>query len=240
METVNKAKFLIVYDNNRFDDRLKVAWGFGCLVNVNGFNILFDTGGDTEILLYNMAKLNIDVKKIEVIALSHIHGDHAGGLMGVIRSDDHFKVYVPSSFLSGFKREIKSYGCEVIEVRDAIKIFDGVASTGELGIAIKEQSLLVNTSMGLVVVTGCSHPGIVRIIKKAKELTKMRIHLVMGGYHIETTSRDSITSIIHQFQDLGVKKVAPCHCSGDLVKRMFKQAFAEDFIEIGVGKTIEF
>ena len=234
--TVSKAEFLITYDNNRFDDRLKVAWGFSCLININGVSILFDTGGDPKTLRYNMDKLLIDIKSIDVVVLSHFHVDHVGGLYSIIKSNNDVRVYAPSSFSSSFKKKIQNHGCEVIEVRDYIQICEGVASTGELGVAIKEQSLLVNTPKGLVVVTGCSHPGILRIIKKAKELTGTNIHLVMGGYHITTSSLNEMTSLIRHFQDLGVEKVGPCHCSGDIVRTMFKQAYTKDFIEVGVGK----
>ena len=82
LRIAEKVGLTIVYDNNPYDERLRTAWGLGCYVNVDGVKILFDIGGDSHILLDNMAKLNIDTKEIEIIALSHIHGDHVGGLFG--------------------------------------------------------------------------------------------------------------------------------------------------------------
>ena len=230
-----KVALTIVYDNNPYDERLKTAWGFGCYVDVDEVRILFDTGGDPYILLDNMAKLNIDVKEIEIIVLSHIHGDHVGGLFGVLELNNWVKVYLPASFPNDFKRRVRRYGCEVIEVTDAVKICNGVATTGELGTAIKEQSLIVAKEKGLVIVTGCAHPGVANIVKKAKELTGMGVYLVLGGFHLSGASENTILSIIEQFRELGVVKVAPCHCSGDRARALFKEEFGEDYMEVGAG-----
>jgi len=233
------VKLIIVYDNNPYDSRLKTAWGFSCIVNISNTLILFDTGGDPDILLYNMEMLNISVQSIQIIVLSHIHGDHVGGLFGVLSLNSNVTVYVLSSFPSDFKNEIKSYGCEVIEVSNATKVYNGVATTGELGNAIKEQSLIINSTKGLIIVTGCAHPGIVNIAEKAKQLIGNDIYLVIGGFHLAGKSEDEISSIIQQLKDLGVQKVAPCHCSGDLARDMFRQEFGDDYIEVGVGSIIE-
>ncbi len=230
-----KVALTIVYDNNPYDERLKPAWGFGCYITVDNVRILFDTGGDPSILLENMAKLNIDVKEIEVIVLSHIHGDHVGGLFGVLESNSQVKVYLPASFPDDFKSKVIKCGCEVIEVQDGVKICNGVATTGELDTAIKEQSLIISTAKGVVILTGCAHPGIVNIVKKAKELTNTGVYLVLGGFHLSGASEKEILTIIKQFRELGVVKVAPCHCSGDRARALFKEEFGEDYIEVGVG-----
>ena len=233
------VRIIVLYDNYPFDERLKTAWGFSCLINVSGIIILFDTGGDPETLLYNMDMLNISVEEIQIIVLSHIHGDHVGGLTGILSLNNHVKVYVPSSFPNSFKNEVKSYGCELVEIKNATVICEGVATTGELGTTIKEQSLLVNTSKGLVIVTGCAHPGLVKIVEKAEQLTNTNVYLLIGGFHLIGASEKEISSIIEQLKDLGVEMVAPCHCSGDLARNMFKEAFGDNYIDVGVGKTIE-
>ncbi|MHA1581903.1 MAG: MBL fold metallo-hydrolase [Candidatus Baldrarchaeia archaeon] len=233
------VRIIVLYDNYPFDERLKTAWGFSCLINVSGIIILFDTGGDPETLLYNMDMLNISVEEIQIIVLSHIHGDHVGGLTGVLSLNNHVRVYVPSSFPSSLKNEIGSYGCELVEIKNATTICEGVATTGELGTTIKEQSLLTNTSRGLVIVTGCAHPGVVKIVEEAEQLTNTNVYLLIGGFHLIGASEKEISSIIEQLKDLDVEMVAPCHCSGDLARSMFKEAFGENYIDVGVGKTIE-
>jgi len=237
--TSPNATITIVYDNNEYDKNLKTAWGFSCLVELENKNILFDTGGDSPTLLSNMEKLKIDPKKFDMIVLSHIHGDHTGGLTGVLEINPDVTVYVPKSFSNSFKDEIKSYGATFVEVSGPTKILDGVYTTGELGTWIKEQSMIIKTDKGLVVITGCAHPGIVNIVRKAKEITKEDIYLVTGGFHLGSASDADLTQIINAFRELGVKKVGPCHCSGDRCRELFEEEYKDDFIEVGVGKIIK-
>ena len=237
--SARSVKLIIVYDNNPYDPRLKAAWGFACYINVEGTKILFDTGGDPKILLDNMEELNIPIEEIQIIVLSHIHGDHAGGLFGVIKKNNRVKVYLPASFPEDFKSKVKRFGCEVVEVAKPLKVCDGVMSTGELGARIKEQSLIINSSMGLIVITGCAHPGVVNIVKKAMELTGESVYLVVGGFHLGGFSKERIEAIVGQLRSLNVTKVAPCHCSGDLARGVFKDSFNANYVKAGVGKSLE-
>ncbi len=229
----------ILYDNNPYDPKLRTAWGFSCLVSLDGATILFDTGGDGRLLAENMAKLGVDIRSIQAVVLSHIHGDHTGGLDAVLEKNNNVTVFLPASFTSNFKADVKRHGSAVVEVYEAVKVHDCVATTGVLGRAIEEQSLMVETSRGLVLVTGCAHPGIVNIVRRAKELTGEEIHLVVGGFHLASKSEEEINRIITQMKELGVRKVAPCHCSGDPARRLFKEAFIANYIEAGVGKVIQ-
>jgi len=238
-EKIPNLTITVIYDNYEYDKKLQTGWGFSCLVEFGDKNILFDTGGDSPTLLGNMEKLDIDMKKIDAIVLSHIHGDHVGGLKGVLKINPDVTVYGLKSFPKDFKDEIKSYGSNYTDVGEPIKIFDGVYTTGEMGTSIKEQSLVLKTDKGIFVVTGCAHPGIVSIVKKAKEITNADIYLVFGGFHLGSASDADLDQIINAFREMGVKKAGPCHCSGDRCRELFKEEYSNDFVEIGVGKIIE-
>jgi len=238
-ETSSNVTLTIVYDNYEYDNRLKTGFGFSCIAKTENKNILFDTGSDSETLLENMDKLGINPKDIDIIVLSHIHWDHVGGLKGFLERNSDVEVYVPQSFPNDFKNEIKSYGANIIDIFDSTKIFDGIYSTGKLGTWIKEQSLIIKTEKGLIVITGCAHPGIVNIVKKAKEITKEDVYLVTGGFHLGGTSEQEIRNILESFRKLGVKKVAPCHCKGDRAINLFKEEYKDNFIKAGIGKIIE-
>lgn len=242
-ETKGKISITTVYDNYQTDPQLKTGWGFSCLVRQSlgegGLNILFDTGADSPTLLSNMEKLSIDPKDIDLILLSHIHGDHTGGLEGILERNSQVTVYLPKSFPESFKEDVKNYGAKFVEVDNFTKISDGVYTTGELGTWIKEQSLIIDTDKGLVIITGCSHPGIVNIVKKAKEIIKKEVYLVLGGFHLAGASDSELKGIINDFRKLGVQKSAPCHCSGDRCRELFEEEYGDDFIENGVGLELK-
>lgn len=238
-ETIPEIKLTIVYDNNIYDNRLRTGWGFGCLVETGDKNILFDTGADAETLLSNMEILEIDPKSIDIIVLSHIHGDHVGGLFGVLERNSEVEVFLPSSFPQSFKDRVKSFGAMVVEVSGSTQITDGVLTTGEMGTLIKEQALVLKTEEGLIIITGCAHPGVVNIVKKAKEIIGEEVFLVLGGFHLSGASDSELRSIIKDFRVFRVQKAAPCHCSGDRCRELFKKEYRDDYIEVGVGKIIE-
>jgi 7,8-dihydropterin-6-yl-methyl-4-(beta-D-ribofuranosyl)aminobenzene 5'-phosphate synthase len=228
----------IVYDNNAYDPHLRTAWGFSCLIEYQGQAVLFDTGGDSLTLLANMATLDIDPVQIEAVVLSHVHGDHTGGLSGLLpMADDDLTVFVPQSFPARFKDAVRAR-VQLVEVDGPREIGEGMYTTGEMGAGIIEQSLMVETAEGLVVITGCAHPGIVEIVRQAKTLSDDEVYLVLGGFHLGGKSRKQIEGILSEFRRLGVRKVAPCHCTGEQALRMFRQEYGEDFIQAGVGKVV--
>jgi len=238
-EDLSSVIITVVYDNNEYDPRLEKEWGFSCLVKGTEKTILFDTGGNGKILLSNMSKLKMDPQEVEVVVLSHIHGDHVGGLNAFLDENSKVSVYLPHSFPGSFKDGVKKRGAKAISVDKPLKICQNVYSTGELGTRIKEESLLINTERGLVIITGCAHPGIVKVVRRAKEILKTNVYLVMGGFHLRGMSERQIGEIVEGFKREGVKKVGPCHCSGNLARKLFKKAYGKDFIPVGVGKTIE-
>jgi 7,8-dihydropterin-6-yl-methyl-4-(beta-D-ribofuranosyl)aminobenzene 5'-phosphate synthase len=235
----SQCRLTILYDNNPYDYRLKSSWGFSCLIELEGKTVLFDTGGDGEILLHNMRVLNKDPKAIDMIVLSHIHGDHTGGLWSLLRENPTLKVYIPSSFSQEFEQRVKNHGAEVVRVEAPLEIDRGIYSTGEMDYGIKEQSLLIHTPKGMILITGCAHPGIVEIIKEAKSITKEDIYMAIGGWHLSSAGEREIKGIIDTFQRMGIQRVAPCHCTGDRAMAMFKSEYGENFIKAGAGCIIK-
>ena len=234
-----KSQLLIVYDNNTLKKGLISAWGFSCLIILPQYQILFDTGGDPSILLKNMHGMDIDTEKINSVVLSHGHGDHVGGLSGFLHYQHRVTVYLPKSFPKGFKDEVGLMGAGVEEVRGSVMIHPGVHTTGELGGSIKEQSLVLKTCHGLVIITGCAHPGIVEIVDHARKLFKENIYLLIGGFHLTGRSPNEIMEIAKKLDELKVERIAPCHCSGDSARDLFSHHFGDNYIECGAGLALE-
>jgi len=234
----NNINITVVYDNNPYKDGLRTAWGFSCVVTGTERTILFDTGGDGKLLLENMSKTEIDANSIETVVLSHIHGDHIGGLEMFLKKNPQVSVYLPKSFPKRFKQMVNSYKAKIVEIEKHTKICEGVYSTGQLGTSIKEQGLIIRIERGLVIITGCAHPGIVQMVETAKDLFNEQILFVMGGFHLGWATEGEIENIIAAFKDLDVKYVGPCHCTGDKARALFEKDFGAHYIDIGVGKVV--
>jgi len=238
--SINKLSITVIYDNNPYTEGLRAEWGLSCLIRGSERTILFDTGGNGSFLLENMNDLGIDPQKIDTVVLSHLHSDHVGGLKEFLEKNEQVTVYLPMSFPQEFKDNLMSSSIKIMEVHDATEICEGVYTTGELGAGIKEQSLIVHTTQGMIVITGCAHPGIVAILNRAKDLIKDDILLAMGGFHLGGAGQGDLEKIIFSFRSMGVKFVGPCHCSGDLARQMFKEEYGDSYMHLGVGKVIKF
>jgi len=228
----------VLYDNNPYKEGLTAAWGFSCLVWGAEKTILFDTGGDGSILLSNMEKLCINPEKIDLIVLSHIHEDHAGGLQNILERNSDITIYLPASFPKSFKDNVEKYGAKKVEVTGPLEICRGIDSTGELGSWLKEQSLIIHTERGLIVITGCAHPGIVKIVNRAKDVFNREVLLVMGGFHLGGVNKAEIERIILCFRNSGACYAGPCHCSGNAARDMFRKEYGRNFMNIGAGRKI--
>jgi len=211
-------KITIIYDNEVIKPGLKADWGFSSLVEMeNTPPILFDTGADGATLLQNMQRLSVNPERIGIIVISHAHGDHTGGLWDILKANRDAEVYVPASYGARILKR------KVTEVTESLQISEGIFSTGELkGI---EQSLVLRTGKGIVVVVGCSHPGVGEIIHAASHFG--RVYGIIGG--------------LHGFRDFarlrGLSLICPCHCTQYTSE--IRQLFPEQYVACGAGLELE-
>jgi 7,8-dihydropterin-6-yl-methyl-4-(beta-D-ribofuranosyl)aminobenzene 5'-phosphate synthase len=210
-------KLTIVYDNEAAIAGLQADWGFSCLVEDNGIRLLFDTGSNGALLLRNFAQLNLDPQNIQEIFISHSHWDHLGGLSDVLRLNPGAMVYLPGSCFR------PHFAGHAVWVQGPCALSAKMFSTGELkGV---EQSLVAKTTKGLVVLCGCSHPGVRTILEAASRFG--RVSALVGG--------------LHGFNDFdllaGLDLICPCHCTQHQAE-IFK-LYPKTAVKGGVGKVLE-
>lgn len=122
----------VICDNYSSRDDLESSWGFSCLIQHEGQNILFDTGGDGLVLAANMAKLGIDPASLDLLMISHQHWDHTGGIYYILKEKRNLRICLPHSFSARFKEDMKRYGAEVIDINEAREVITGLHSTGDM------------------------------------------------------------------------------------------------------------
>lgn len=223
------------------EDRAAGNWGLSLLL---GDDLLFDTYGVPAILKRRMHEEGLDVSGIRDIVISHDHWDHTCGLWGMLLQNRAVRVHVCPHAAETLVGNIKAFGGSVRICGGFQSIRDGVVTTGELpavlnGNTLYEQALVLTSAAGLVVVTGCAHPGIVTILERVRQWSGKKIHLALGGFHLLEAADSEIQRIIDRMKDLGVANVAPTHCTGERATELMRQRFGPHFVEIRNGSNVE-
>ncbi len=228
-----------VFDNTTLDSNCTPEWGFACVIATPHETLLFDTGNDGQILETNLKTLGFEHTPFSKIIISHMHWDHYGGLKRMLTLHPDATVFLPAS---ATKDEMQKANCtDAVFIKEPQQINSYVSSLGEMTGRANEQSLAFPTKDGLVVITGCAHPGIVNIVKDAKkQFPDEKIHLVLGGFHLNRHSNEKVRQITDELKALGVEKVGATHCTGQSAITIFEQEFGDNYIKAGVGLRLEF
>jgi len=251
--------------------------GFAALIERAGDSILFDTGGGLT-LLPNAQRMNLDLRRVGQVVLSHGHYDHTGGLWpllqncgpkrvlahpglfarryaireGVSRSigipfseeflagqgasfsySDAFREVAPGIFLTGEVPRLSAF-----EAGDDGLFCD---STGCRSDSVPDdQSLVLVTRKGLLLVLGCCHAGVINTVALARQRTGVdRLYGVIGGCHLGFSSEAQLEGTVGALKSHGVKKICAGHCTGFAASARLAREFP-GFRPAHVGYTIEF
>jgi len=151
--------------------------------------------------------------------------DHAGGLMSLVTINPNIELYLAYSKKTYMSNQMPS-DVRVYGIKDITEIDDNIFCSKELGTGIPEISLFLKSEKGIVIITGCAHPGLENIIENAKDLGKIRA--VLGGFH----GFDKLYALE------GIDLIAPCHCTSKTNK--IRKNFPNNFVEIKAGSTLIF
>jgi 7,8-dihydropterin-6-yl-methyl-4-(beta-D-ribofuranosyl)aminobenzene 5'-phosphate synthase len=111
--------------------------------------------------------------------------------------------------------------------------------TWGVDLEVREIALAIDTPDGIVLIVGCSHPTIEKIVEAAKRTTNRPIHLVLGGTHLLPANDDQIRTIAASLRDnFNVRFIAPTHCTGEPAFAIFKESFGDRYIYAGLGTTV--
>ena len=232
----------ILYDSTAINNKFKTGWGFSCWINDH---IIFDTGTNGKDLLNNIQLMNVSLADIDKIIISHEHYDHIGGMWEILEKNKNISTYICPNFTSSFKNRVKSLRSSIIESKLFQEIVPNIFTTGEMSGVYKnqfipEQSVIIKTQKGLVIITGCAHPGIVSILNKIKNtFPNDKIYWVIGGFHLRNADQTTIEKIANQFKKLNIEKVSPIHCSGKKTQDIFEKTYKVNLIKLKVGDIIE-
>jgi 7,8-dihydropterin-6-yl-methyl-4-(beta-D-ribofuranosyl)aminobenzene 5'-phosphate synthase len=234
----NPVTIKVIYDNYVHTAGLTSDWGYSILIDGLENVILFDTGTNPDLFESNFRKMDLDASKIDKLVLSHEHGDHTGGIPAFVKMKNNIPVIITQSFSGDFKRRMTGFNLEPLLVNKPAMICKNLYTSGEFAGPISEQALVLNTKKGLVVMTGCSHPGIIEMLKEIRSVFNKDIYMVFGGFHLMQKKDTEVEKIIAEMKQLGVVKCGATHCTGDMQIQLFRESFGSDFVELGVGNSI--
>jgi 7,8-dihydropterin-6-yl-methyl-4-(beta-D-ribofuranosyl)aminobenzene 5'-phosphate synthase len=270
-ETGNRVT--ILYDAFGKVPGMTKAWGFSALVEYGGKRILFDTGGNAEILEHNVKALGVDLTKLDFVVLSHRHGDHISGLNYLLRVNPTVKIYTPADPWGPFGWEAPNTFYRKDESLAAnARYFDGdppkmlsastpwpqanfirVDSTTEIApgiflvptisqvtgtLELREISMAIRSPQGLIIVDGCSHAGVEKILESATKIDP-HVRVLFGGLHLVGASDPEIQRISTALQDQWkLDYIAVGHCTGEPTFATLRKAFGDRYIYAGLGTVV--
>lgn len=247
----------VLIENESSRDELCCEHGLSLYLRYGEYNILLDAG-QTGIFTRNTTALNCPLNNLHAAVLSHGHYDHADGFLPLFDENKALKVYARPAVLEpqyngsryiGLKSDLIERCADRFDLSDEQReILPGVWLVPD---AVEhEQSLVVETSKGLVVMNSCCHAGGDNIVADIlQRFPGQKVHALIGGLHlmgpqgITTLGKqpEEVRALAHRLMDeLGVNYVYTGHCTGAPACKLLQEVSRETFCTIHTGDTLDF
>jgi 7,8-dihydropterin-6-yl-methyl-4-(beta-D-ribofuranosyl)aminobenzene 5'-phosphate synthase len=258
LETTSQLEIIPLYEEAGADNNFIIGHGVSYLIRTDSATVLMDVGNNPEELrvapfMQNMQKLGIDWNEIDRIVISHPHPDHLGGETAWRQNTVSFGelpgrigerlVFVPTdiAYEGAIHATIPTLPGPDIATTGVIsfpEVFPFSLSNPKGG----EQALVVHVANeGLVLITGCGHPTLERLVTRAETLYGHSVIGVIGGLHYEEATAADVQPHIQFLQSRQLQLVALSpHDSSPQALAAFKLAFREAYHELMVGNLIQF
>lgn len=235
--------------------------GLSYLIEYDGKRFLFDTG-QSDMFLKNAEVMNISMKDIDMVILSHGHFDHGDGLWNL--SGGRLLCH-PACFVKRYRKVDNSYiglknskdelagRFELVTASKPYNIYEQIFFLGEIprvtdfeslttsfvfedgtpDFVMDDSAMAVIMDEGLFVVTGCGHAGIVNTLEHAKKVTGInKLYGIMGGFHLKENNNQTKETISY-IKKNKLKHVLPSHCTDLPALSAFYESFGIALVKTG-------
>ena len=259
LQSTTRLEIVPVYEEASADNDFIIGHGVSYLIRTDLGAILMDIGDNPDDLtvapyMHNMEKLGISWDEIDRVVISHPHSDHVGGVDAWKDSTVSFgelpaggvgdrllfiptKMNLPGSIHATIPTlplpDVATTGViSYLEVFP-LSLFEPKGSEQALAVYVENK--------GLVLITGCGHPKIERLVERAEELYDIPVVGVVGGFHYEGFTAEDVQPHIQFLQAQGVRLVAMSpHDSSPEALEAYRLAFSESYQDVAVGRPIQF
>ena len=260
LAVTSRLEIMPLYEEARKTDQFISGHGVSYLIRTDSATLLLDVGNNPDQLevapfMQNMQALGIDWADIDRIVISHPHPDHIGGTKAW---SDH-TVSMGNLELYGAIGDRLVFVPRPVTLKGAVHVTvptlpaPDVATTGVIAypevfpLSLREpkgseQALVVNVAgQGLVVITGCGHPSLEKLVERAETLYGQRVIGVVGGLHYEKATAQDVEPHIQflQSRQPGLVALSP-HDSSPQALAAFQSAFGDRYHNLRVGEAIQF
>ncbi|WP_400204399.1 MBL fold metallo-hydrolase [Methanomethylophilus alvi] len=251
---MEKVKITVVYDEGALPNtNLIGAIGMSILVEADGRRTLFGLGHRPRYLEHNLSSLDIESDSIDQIVVSHRHIDHFGGLAGFLKGREKpIDIYAPAGAWGGKKTvfgptgifEPEEFTGKTVrhDITDWVQLSDHVFVSPPLTDNGSEESFLViSSSSGPLLISGCCHPGLDHVFEAVKAKFGRYPTALIGGLHI-LKKQDKLADLYAQYlKDVDCRRLYLNHCTGvNGINRMRVTLGLKGINDFYAGQSIEF